>query len=346
MTIRSIAITRIAIILLVLCLSGNTRAAELVRYESTESHMGTQFRIVLYAPDQPTAVRAVRAAFARVHAIEEVLSDYRSTSEIMKLCMANDTEPNIARPISDGLCTVMQTALKLSKDSDGAFDVTVGPLTKLWRESRKSGQPSAPDRLASALKIVGYQLVHLDVAKKTLRLKLPQMRLDFGGIGKGYAADEALAVLRSHGIGQALIAASGDITVGNAPPNREAWTVEIAPITKGQPTRSLNLVNASVSTSGDLFQAVEIGGVRYSHIVNPKTGLGLTGRRSVTVVAPKGIDADSLTKAASILPIKKWTALVEARENVAAYCVVKETDNAKEVVTATKRFADYLKPRP
>ena len=131
------------------------------------------------------------------------------------------------------------------------------------------------------------------------------MQLDLGGIAKGYAADEALKLLREKfGITQALVAASGDIACGDPPPGKEAWSVDIAPIARSQKPRRLHLVNAAVSTSGDLEQFVVIGGVRYSHILDPRTGLGLTGRRSVTVIAPKGIDADSMTKAVSVLPQK------------------------------------------
>jgi thiamine biosynthesis lipoprotein len=168
------------------------------------------------------------------------------------------------------------------------------------------------------------------------------MQLDLGGIAKGYAADEALKVLREKfGIKQALVAAAGDITCGDPPPEKEAWEVDIAPIAKGQKPRRLHLANAAVSTSGDLEQFVEIGGVRYSHIVDPRTGLGVTGRRSVTVVAANGISADSMTKAVMLMPREKGLALVEETPGAAAYIVVVGNDEKLET-TATKRFKDFL----
>jgi thiamine biosynthesis lipoprotein len=167
------------------------------------------------------------------------------------------------------------------------------------------------------------------------------MQLDLGGIAKGYAADEALKLLKEKfGITRALVGAYGDIACGDPPPGKDAWSVEIAPISKNQKARTLNLANAAVSTSGDLEQFVVIKGVRYSHVLDPRTGLGLTGQRSVTVIAPKGITADSMTKAVSILPPAEALKLVEETPGAAAYIVVLDKDE-KPVVTASRRFANF-----
>lgn len=319
---------------------GHCRGAENpIRYEYEENHMGTTFRVVLYAAEKAAAVKAVRAAYQRIRDLELVMSDYRASSELMRICVANDATPGKEFAISGDLCTVLGHALDVSKASDGAFDVSVGPLSLLWRESRKT--KSLPD--AAALKAatakVGYAKIVLDRDKKLVRLQVAGMRLDFGGIGKGFAADEALAVLKAHGCPSAMVVASGDITVGDAPPGRDGWTVDIAPIGKGRPTRTVKLANASVSTSGDLFQFVEIAGVRYSHVLDPKTGLGLTGRRSATVIAKKGYLADSLTKAASVLPTDKALSVVETFEGSAMYLVFVDTD---EKIVESKTFAAFL----
>ncbi len=146
------------------------------------------------------------------------------------------------------------------------------------------------------------------------------MQLDLGGIAKGYAADEALKVLNKHGIQSALVAAGGDIRVGDAPPGSNGWRVAIAPLKPGQekPSEQLLLKNAAVSTSGDAEQYVEIDGKRYSHIVDPKTGIGLVGRMSVTVVARSGISSDSLTKVVCVLGPEKGMKLLETQEGVSA----------------------------
>lgn len=317
-------------------------AEQLARFEFESKHMGTMFRIVLYASDKATAEKAAADAFARVADLDRVMSDYNPNSELMRLCKTNDAEPGVPTKVSDDLFDVLEKGLAVSAASDGAFDVTVGPLVGLWRIARRTQQlPDAKD-IADAKSKVGYRMVTLDAKAKTVALKVPGMRLDLGGIGKGYASDAALAVLAKAGISRALVAASGDITVGDAPPDAEAWTVDIAPIGKGKPARTVKLVNAAVSTSGDLFQFVEIGGVRYSHVLDPKTGLALTGRRSVTVIAKRGTQADSLTKAASVLPPEKALKLIDATDGAACYIVVKDSDDAKEVVTESKRFAEYV----
>jgi thiamine biosynthesis lipoprotein len=314
----------------------------LVRYEFESPHMGTTFRVVLHAGDEATAGKASRAAFARVADLDRIMSDYNPDSELMRLCKANDSEPGKPRPVSVELFAVLEKGQAVSAASDGAFDVTVGPLVRLWRTARRTQRLPDPDELAATKAKVSYRKVTLDPKTRTVALAEPGMRLDLGGIAKGYAADEALAVMRSHGITRALVAASGDITVGDAPPGKAGWDVDIAPIGTGRPARRLVLANAAVSTSGDLFQHVEIGGVRYSHVLDPKTGLGLTGRRSVTVIAPKGVQADSLTKAASVLPPDKALSLIDGTDWAATYIVVKETDDAEEKVTASKRFESFL----
>lgn len=325
---------------LILAVGIGHAADPLTRFEVKSVHMGTEWRIVLYALNQRSAETATQAAFARVKELDEVMSDYNPESELMALLAKNDAEPGKPLPAGDDLIRVLGHAQEVAGKCDGAFDVTVGPLVKLWRAARKSKELPKADELKAAKELVGYKLLTVDTKAKTVTLAKGGMRLDLGGIGKGFAADVALEVLKKQGISSALVAASGDITVSDAPPGKDAWVVDIAPIGKGMPARRVKLVNASVSTSGDLFQFVEIGGVRYSHVLDPKTGLGLTGRRSATVVAAKGWQADALTKAASVLPPEKAKAVIE-RFGGEMYLVVKETEDAKEQATETKGFAKY-----
>jgi thiamine biosynthesis lipoprotein len=329
---------------LVCCIPGTgARPAEpaLTRFEFESKHMGTTFRVVLYAADKDAAERAKIAAFARVAELDGIMSDYKKDSELMRLCAAFVKEVGEPVRVSDELFFVLSKAEELSRASDGAFDVTVGPVVQLWRLARRTQQPPDAKELTDALAKVGYRRVQLDPQKRTVRLLTPGMQLDLGGIGKGYAADEAIKLLREKfGITRALVAAAGDITCGDPPPDRDAWAVDIAPIAKGQKPRALRLANAAVSTSGDLEQFVEINGVRYSHIVDPKTGLGVTGRRSVTVIARQGITADSMTKAVMLLPPEKGLALVEATDGAAAYIVVVGRDEKVET-TSSKRFWQF-----
>jgi thiamine biosynthesis lipoprotein len=314
---------------------------EVSRFEFESKHMGTTFRIVLYAEDAATAKKAADAAFARVAELDNCMTDYKQTSELMQLCKKFATEVGAPVKVSDDLFAVLAKGEELSKKSDGAFDVTVGPVVQLWRHARRTQELPDPKEFAAARAKVGYQKVKLDPAKKTVQLTTPGMQLDLGGIAKGYAADAALKLLKDKfGITSALIAASGDIACGNAPPGKDAWSVDIAPIAKGQTPRPLRLANAAVSTSGDLEQFVVINGVRYSHVLDPKTGLGLTGRRSVTVIAPNGTTADSMTKAVSVLPSDQALKLVEDTPGAAAFIVILDKDE-KPVATTSKRFAQF-----
>ena len=296
----------------------------LARFTFTEPRMGTQFKIVLYAPDEATANKAARAAFKRIADLDLIMSDYRTTSELTQLCQQAGGQPV---HVSEKLFVVLSKAQHVSKISDGAFDVTVGPFVKLWRRARRTHQLPDPDALARARALVGYQNIQLDEKARTVQLLKPGMQLDLGGIAKGYTADQALAVLQKQGITSALVAAGGDIAVSDAPPDAKAWKIGIAPLEdpNRKPSRYLYLENAAVSTSGDGEQFVEINGKRYSHIVDPKTGIGLIGRQSVTVVARKGIDSDSLTKIVCVLGPKRGFKILDVIPGAASFAVF-ETD--------------------
>lgn len=309
--------------------------APLVRYHFIQPHMGTQFQITLYAPDERVAAAAAQAAFHRVAELNAILSDYLPDSELMRLCrQAGQGQV----PVSKELFAVLRQGQEVSRRSDGAFDVTVGPVVRLWRRARRTQQLPDPKQLAAARALVGYQMVYLDEQTQTVRLEKPGMLLDLGGIAKGYAADESLATLKRHDVDRALVAAGGDIAVSGPPPDAAGWRVGIAPLgdPNQKPSRYLLLSHAAVSTSGDAEQHVEIDGKRYSHIVDPRTGIGLTDRRSATVTAPRGILADSLTKVASILPPDKSFPIIESFPGAAALVVRKAS--VGEEALASPRF--------
>jgi thiamine biosynthesis lipoprotein len=319
--------------------TANAEESALTRYEFSEPHMGTTFGLAFYAPDKETAEKASKAVFERVEELNRIMSDYSPTSELMQLCKKNAVTAGEPVKISKELFAVLAKSRKISELSDGAFDVTVGPVVKLWRVARKTEKMPDPKVLAEALKKVGYKNIELDAEKQTVKLLIPGMQIDLGGIAKGYAADEGLAVLAKFGIKRAMVAASGDIAVGDPPPEKEAWRIEIGKLTKKSQRRIVLLKNAAVSTSGDAEQFVEIDGVRYSHLVDPKTGIGLTGRRSVTVIAPKGILADSLTKPASIMPPDK---AIEMLGKLHAETLIVQLKDKGEETVRSKGFDAYL----
>lgn len=298
---------------------------ELTLYRFTEPCMGTTCQINLYSKNKEEASRCADAAFLRAKQLDLIMSDYNPESELRQLCRRSGTGP-----VSVGvdLFKVLTRAKEVSELSNGAFDITVGPVVKLWRRARKSIQMPDKEELEAALKLVGYQSMVLDPLKKTVWLKKTGMLLDLGGIAKGYAADESLNVLRKMGISSALVAMGGDVALGDPPPNAKGWKVGIAPVLEegDAASRYMVLSNCAVSTSGDTEQYVELGGKRYSHLVNPKTGIGLSERISVSIVAPHGIDSDSLTKVVSILGMAKGMELVAKVPGISCRVVTRKND--------------------
>ena len=290
------------------------RGAELTRYRYERRAMGVRFEIVLYAA----------AALDRIVRLEKVCSDYDASSELLTLCAR--ARPGRPLRASGDLRRVLSRSLEVSRDSRGAFDVTVGPLTKLWRRARRTRQLPAASRLADARQRVGFRFLSVDNKAGTLTLARQGMRLDLGGIAKGYAVDQALAVLRQHGITRALVDGSGDIALGDPPPGRNGWRVAVASLRdpRAKPARFLSLANRAVATSGDAYQAVKIGGKRFSHILDPRTGLGLTTSSSVTVVARDGTTADALASAISVMGPQPGIALAERYRDVEALSVTIE----------------------
>ena len=287
----------------------------LSRFEYSQIYMGVRTRLVVYASDETAAVNACRAAFKRVGQVEDAASDYRKDSELMKLCATAATRPV---RLSDDLYTLLTTAQEISRRTDGAFDITVGPYVLLWRAARKNKTLPDPAELAAASKLVGWQKLQIDPATRSARLTVSGMKLDLGGIAKGYAGDCALQTLREHGINSALFEAGGDIVVSDAPPGEAGWKIE--PEDPGPDTpKLLTLHNCAVSTSGDTQQFVEIGGKHYSHVVDPHTGIGLTTRAMATVVAPKGLWSDPLSKPAAMLPRAKLDELLKQYPGTVAY---------------------------
>jgi thiamine biosynthesis lipoprotein len=312
-------LSQIVTLLLCACAAGcASRQQDLQRYEYVEIHMGVSVRLTVYAPGEAAAKSACSAAFERVGQLEDVMSDYRPTSELMHLCARAGTGPV---PVSSDLFTVLQYAQDVAARSDGAFDVTVGPFVQLWRRARKTGQLPERDELNDAAVRTGWRLIRLDSSRRTVELIRPGMRLDLGGIGKGYAGDAAIATLKQHGIDRALFEAGGDIVVSGPPPGKRGWTIELPDAPQSAQKRTLELANAAVSTSGDTEQFVIIAGQRYSHVVDPHTGIGLTERTMATVIAPRGITSDALSTAITVLGPARGKALAAQYRGVRAFII-------------------------
>jgi thiamine biosynthesis lipoprotein len=312
-------------LLLAVPVKGHPQSSRLHRYEYSLPQMGTLVRVALYAQNEEQAQKAAGAVFDRVEELEDRLSDYREESELNRL-----TREAVDRPqsVSPELLYVLEQSEKFSRLSAGAFDITVGPVVRVWREARRANRLPAAAELEKAKSLAGYQNVELDRAKRTVMLKQPRMQLDLGGIAKGYAADQAIEVLQARGINAALVALGGDIRVLGSPPGTRGWRVDVEdPDARSQePLCSLYLTAGAVSTSGDTQQYTEAGGERLSHILNPASGVGVKKAASTTVIARDGITADALATTLSVMPVEEGLRLVESIEGASAFLVRRATD--------------------
>jgi thiamine biosynthesis lipoprotein len=272
---------------------GESRAPRWERQEYRQVCMGVQARIVLWAREGEDGASAARAAFARLAQVERALSDWLVDGEVARLEASAGQGPVAA---SADLFDCLARARALAEASGGAFDPTVGALTRLWREARAGGVAPDAAALEAARATVGWRDVRLDASARTVELARAGTRLDFGGIGKGFGADAALATLAEHGVERAMVALAGDLALGAPPPQAAGWRIEAPEV-----GLVLELSCCGVSTSGDREQAFELDGVRHSHLLDPATGVGVAGRPAVTVVAPDATTADGLASALEIV---------------------------------------------
>ena len=312
--------------LFLLALTLPLHAEDLTRFVYEKAEMGLPFRITLYAPDEATAKTASDAAFERVAVLNSILSDYDPDSEISRL--SRTAGQGRAVPVSGDLWRVLERGQQISARTEGAFDVTIGPLVNLWRNARRKKELPSAEMIAEMKSRVGYQNLTLNAENRTAELTRSDMRLDVGSIGKAYAVDAALAVLQQRGLPRALVGGSGDMAAGDPPPGEAGWKIEVAPLDApdAPPPQIILLAHRGIATSGDIFQRVEIDGKRYSHIVDPHTGLGLTDHALVTVLAPDCFSANSLSTAACLLGPERALPFIEATPDAAAHLVRRPAD--------------------
>jgi thiamine biosynthesis lipoprotein len=278
------------------------------RFEFSHPQMGTMFRIVLYTTDSAKALAASQKAFIRLDTLNMILSDYREDSEINRLCRTSGTGEYVK--VSDDLWKIIQESFKGARLTDNNFDITIGPMTQLWRRMRRQKQLPSDTQIAEARAKVGMENIILNSRNQSIMLKKQGMRIDFGGIGKGYAEDEMMKVLRENGITSAMIEAGGNIVVSNAPPQEKGWKVIIN-------DKDYYVKNSGISTSGEKYQFAEIDGKKYSHIIDPKAGIGVTELRQVTIISKDGTSSEWLSKALYLMDKDKSKKLVKKMKAMA-----------------------------
>ena len=293
----------------------------------TQTKMGSPFTITLYGSDSLQMMQAAQEAFERVDELNRIFSDYMDSSELNRL--SHTSGSGKAVPVSAALYDILERAKKGYILSEGAFDITVGPVIRIWRDARRTNRfPEAP-AIRQALQRTGSKWMHLLPRQRAVRLDKAGMQLDLGGIAKGYVAQAVLAFLKEAGFPIAMVNAGGDLALGDAPPGRNGWRIAVAipEQQQGYMHEILLLTDCAIATSGDVYQYTEWEGKRYSHIINPKTGYGVTTLRNTTVIAAEGATADWLASACNVLTIENAFRLVQQFPGTALLIAEKRGDS-------------------
>jgi thiamine biosynthesis lipoprotein len=299
--------------------------------------MGSAFNLIIVSADSNKANHLARKSYELVDSLNHIFSNYDSSSELSKI---NASAGLLPYKMSRAMLDLVQKSQYAYIQSKGAYDISIGPLSSLWRNARKAKLFPEASTVLATKKLVGFAQVKINKRLGTIFLPNANMQLDFGGIAKGYIAQWVINFLKANGIQQALVDAGGDIVMSGAPLNQQGWLIGVnLPETTDQLlNKKLQLSNCSVATSGDVYQFIEYKGVKYSHIINPLTGYGVTNLRNVTIVAKTGATADWLATACSILPIKEAKQLAISHQ---AALLITTLKNGKLVFEATPNFKNY-----
>ena len=311
--------------------------AQTRKFSYSEMKMGSAFNLIIVSADSNKANHLARKSYELVDSLNHIFSNYDSSSELSKI---NASAGLLPYKMSTAMLDLVQKSQYAYIQSKGAYDISIGPLSSLWRNARKAKLFPEASTVLATKKLVGLNQVKINKRLGTIFLPNANMQLDFGGIAKGYIAQWVINFLKANGIQQALVDAGGDIVMSGAPLTQQGWLIGVnLPETTDQLlNKKLQLSNCSVATSGDVYQFIEYKGVKYSHIINPLTGYGVTNLRNVTIVAKTGATADWLATACSILPIKEAKQLAISHQ---AALLITTLKNGKLVFEATPNFKNY-----
>ncbi|HVO60411.1 MAG TPA: FAD:protein FMN transferase, partial [Terriglobales bacterium] len=274
----------------------SSSATGTLRVEKTTYAMGTTFSVVLYGSDPASMKQAIDAALDEAHRLDALLSNYLPESEWSRINRDAAAHPV---QVSPELFRLLSECLEYSRASAGTFDITVGPLMRAWGFFGGEHRVPSPNEIRKTLEVVGYQHLQLNARKRTVRFDRPGVEIDPGGVGKGYAVDRMVEILRVRGFRNALVAASGSsiFAVGNPPEEPRGWPINIAdPSDHRKNAAQVFLKDLSLSTSGSYEKSFRVGGHRYSHIMDPRRGTPAEAAVQVTVIAPRTIDSEVWAK--------------------------------------------------
>lgn len=322
------------LIFILLIISSLLSFSQSKKYTFSEPKMGSPLNITLYTDDSIKVNQIATEAYKIADSLNLIYSDYLENSELNLLSKKSGT--NTFTKVSPELWDILKLSVKASKQSEGAYDMTVGSIVKLWRKVRKEKVLPEGNILKNMLKSVGYQYIVLDSLTHSVKLLSANTQLDLGGIAKGYVAQVIVDFCKNEGIEKVLVDAGGDLAMAGI-----NWRIGVnIPDSEELMERYLILQNQAVATSGNMYQYVEINGKKYSHIVNPHTGLGLTHQRNVTVIAPNGATADWLATACSVLSVKRALHLIKSMSN--CELLMAEVQKGKLKMWQSEGFEAYL----
>jgi len=308
--------------------------------------MGTFARVVVVAKNSDTAKECIKAGFVEIEKVDMLMSDYKDDSDISRINKNAFNEPvKVTQPTFE----VLQKSIEFSKLTDGTFDITVGPLVDLWRRATEANSVPSEDVLSVARSKVGYDNLILDSIYKTVKFKIEGMRIDLGGIAKGYAIDKAIEEMQSAGAIAGMVDIGGDIRCFGQPSGgKKFWQIGLQdpnltsddswPVAQDKPLLILQLTDAAVATSGGYRRFTLIEGQRFSHIFNSHTGESAQGLASVTIISQNALDADALATAVSVLGVEKGLSLIESIPHTEAILItpqneIKKTPNVEKFIS-------------
>ena len=288
-----------------------------IRYEASHDAMGTIFTLVAYGRDERFLAQVANEAFDEIDSLDAQMSNYRAESELSRINRRAAQEPVLVEP---RLFDLLAMAIRYSVQSDGAFDISVGPLMKTWGFFQGEGRVPPKAELDRVRKRVGYRHILLDREQRTIRFDAEGLELDLGGIAKGYAVDRVAGILRANGVNAALISSGrSSIYALGAPPGKAAWRIHLRDPFEGKKAAGdVLLKDFSLSVSGSYEKLLELDGKTYCHILDPRTGWPVEGMLMTAVLAPRGVESDATSTILFVLGPEKGRRYLEKATKVSA----------------------------
>lgn len=302
----------------------NREKEALKAFKQTERLMGNLFELTVVGADENWALQKIKLAIAEIKRIERLFTTFDEQSQTNQI----NKQAGIAPVKVDvEVYQLIARALRISAITDGAFDLTYGSVDKrLWNFDRTMTSLPSKEMAQLMVRLINYKNIILDPENCTVMLREKGMRIGFGGIGKGYAAEMAKALLKKEGVTSGIINASGDLTTWGTQPNGKLWTIGIVnPDQKNSPFSCLDVTDLAVATSGNYEKFITIDGKKYSHTINPKTGLPITGIKSVTIISPNAEIADAMATPVTVMGISAGLNMVNQIHQLG--CIIIDDNN-------------------